>query len=309
MEHIPKNSGNRNEDKMIQIGFDIGGTNIKAGVLDDEFNILAENTKLFPRGENHEVVLETMEEMVFELLSVVKFKYEDISSIGVAVPGTLDTHNEIVLHAYNLGFHHLPLKALLEEKFNGIPVSLANDADAAALGELYKGAFVGCKTAVLFTLGTGVGGGLILGGKLFNGGMGHGVEIGHMRLIYNGPLCTCGNRGCIETVCSAKFFEDQGLIAKEVMEQAKDGDKRSLEIFNEYIGYLSDAIISVSMLLDPEVIALGGGISQAGDFLFDPLRKLVEEKSFFKFPHKTVPTVLGNKAGFIGAALLSRENG
>lgn len=293
---------------MIQIGFDIGGTNIKAGVVDDQSNVLAENTRLFPRGENHEAVLETMEKMVFELLSLVKSKYEEISSIGVAVPGTLDTNNETVLHAYNLGFHNLPLKALLEEKFPGVPVFLANDANAAALGELYKGAFVGCKTAVLFTLGTGVGGGLILGGKLFNGGMGHGIELGHVRLIHDGPLCTCGNRGCLETVCSAKFFENQGLTAKGVIDKAKAGDKPSLEIFNEYLGYLSDAIVSVSMLLDPEVIALGGGISQAGDFLFEPLRKLVEEKSFFKFPHKTVPTELGNKAGLVGAAMLGKEN-
>ncbi len=292
---------------MIQIGFDIGGTNIKAGALDDQYNILAENTRPFPRGENYEVVLETMEEMVSQLLTLAKVKYEEISSIGVAVPGTLDANNEMVIHAYNLGFHNLPLKTLLEEKFTGVPLFLANDANTAALAELYKGAFVGCKTAVLFTLGTGVGGGIILCGKLFNGGMGHGVEIGHMRLIHNGPLCTCGNHGCVETVCSAKFFEGQGLIAKEVMDRAKDGDKPSIEIFNEYLGYLSDAIVSVSMLLDPEVIALGGGISQAGDFLFDPLRKLVEEKSFFKVPHKIVPAKLGNKAGFIGAAMLSRQ--
>lgn len=308
MESIPKNSGNRKEDKMIQIGFDIGGTNIKAGALDEQFNILAENTRLFPRGENYQVVLDTMEEMVCQLLSLTKSKYEEICSIGIAVPGSLDTKNEMVLHAYNLGFHHLPLKALLEEKFTGVPIFLANDANAAALGELYKGAFVGCKTAVLLTLGTGVGGGLILGGKLFNGGMGHGVELGHMRLIYNGPLCTCGNRGCVETLCSAKFFEDQGLTAKEVIDKAKEGDNPSIEIFNEYVGYLSDALISAVMLLDPEVVALGGGISEAGDFLFAPLRKLVEEKSYFKFPHKIVPTVLGNKAGFIGAAILSKEN-
>lgn len=294
---------------MIQIGFDIGGTNIKAGVLDDQYNVLAEDTRPFPRGENYEVVLETMEEMVFQLLTLAKAKYEEISTIGVAVPGTLDANNEIVIHAYNIGFHNLPLKTLLEKKFTGIPLFLANDANTAALGELYNGAFVGCKTAALITLGTGIGGGLILCGKLFNGGMGHGVELGHMRLIHDGPLCTCGNRGCVETVCSAKFFEDQGLTPKGVMDKAKDGDKPSLEIFNEYLGYLSDAIISVLMLLDPEVVALGGGISEAGDFLFDPLRKLVEEKSYFKFPHKIIPTILGNKAGFIGAAMLSRENG
>ena len=292
---------------MIQIGFDIGGTNIKAGLLDGQLNILRENVRPFPRGKNYEAVLEIMENMVLELISLGEHKYHEIGSIGVAVPGTLDEKNEVVLHAYNLGFHNLQLKILLEEKFPGITVFLLNDANAAALAELRKGAFAGCKTAVLFTLGTGIGGGIILDGKLFNGGMGHGVELGHMRLIHDGPLCTCGNFGCIETVCSAKFFENQGLDAKETIDQAKAGNKRSIEVFREYLSYLSDAVVSVAMLLDPEIIALGGGISQAGDFLFDPLRKLVEEKSFYKFPHKIVPTKLGNRAGFIGAAILCKE--
>jgi glucokinase len=307
MEFTLKSFGSRKRKSMIQIGFDIGGTNIKAGAMDDQLNILAENVRPFPRGKNHEVVIDIMKGMVSELLSIAECGYNDISSIGVAVPGTLDTTNEIVIHAYNLGFHNLPLKILLEEKFSDTPVFLMNDANAAALAELRKGTFIGCNTAVLLTLGTGVGGGIILGGKLFNGGLGHGVELGHMRLIHNGPLCSCGNFGCIETVCSAKFFENKGLDVKETIDKAKAGDKQSNEIFTEYLGYLSDAIVSIAMLLDPETVALGGGISEAGDFIFDPLKKLVEAKSFYKFPHNIVPTKLGNKAGFIGAAILGKE--
>lgn len=292
---------------MIQIGFDIGGTNLKAGLVEDDGNILMEAMKPFPRGESHTLVLDIMEEMVEELLLGANRNMGEVRSIGVAVPGSLDTQNEKVIHAHNLGFHDLPLKQLCQERWKDIPVFLANDANAAALGELHKGAFAGCKTAVLFTLGTGVGGGMILGGKLFNGGMGHGVELGHVRLVHNGPLCTCGNHGCIETVCSAMFFERKGLVAKEVIDGAKAGEEEASKLFQEYLGYLSDAIVSIAVLLDPEVIALGGGISQAGDFLFEPLRKLVEEKSFFKFPHKVVPTILGNRAGIVGAAMLCKE--
>lgn len=292
---------------MIQVGFDIGGTNLKAGLVDDEGNILSEVVKPFPRGQSHILVLDIMEEMVEELLLGANRNMGEVRSIGIAVPGSLDTQNEKVIHAHNLGFHDLPLKQLCQERWQDIPVFLANDANAAALGELHKGAFVGCKTAVLFTLGTGVGGGMILGGKLFNGGMGHGVELGHVRLVHNGPLCTCGNHGCIETVCSAMFFESRGFVAKEVIDEAKSGNAEAVKLFQEYLGYLSDAIVSIAVLLDPEVIALGGGISQAGDFLFEPLRKLVEEKSFFKFPHKVVPTILGNRAGIVGAAMLCKE--
>lgn len=292
---------------MLHVGFDIGGTNIKAGLVDDELNILTESNKPFPRGAENKVAIDIMEEMIFDMIKHTGNQIENIVSIGIAVPGSLDPKNEIVINAHNLGFHNLELKKIFEGRFPGIPVFLANDANAAALGELHMGAFKGCKTAVLFTLGTGVGGGIILGGKLFNGGMGHGVELGHVRLVHNGALCTCGNYGCIETVCSAMFFERKGLVAKEVVENAKAGDKEALEIFKEYVDYLSDAVVSIAVLLDPEVIAIGGGISQAGNFLFDSLRKKVTEKSFFKYPHKVVPAQLGNKAGFIGAAMLKKE--
>lgn len=293
---------------MFQIGFDIGGTNIKAGAVDDQLNVLIEISRPFPKGKSYDQVLLLMGEMITDILDGIQAKIQDIAFIGIAVPGSLDSKNEEVINAHNLGFHHVPLKKAMEEMMEGIPVFLANDGNAAALGELHKGSFFGCSTAVLLTLGTGVGGGIILGGKLFNGGLGHGVELGHMRLVHKGELCTCGNAGCIETVCSAAFFQRRQVEAKALFEQAKAGDPKSLEIFDEYVYYLSDALVSIAVLLDPEVIALGGGISQAGEFLFTPLRKAVKEKSFFEFPHKIVSAQLGNRAGFIGAAMLGMEN-
>ena len=250
-------------------------------------------------------------------------------SIGIAIAGSIDAAGTTILNAHNLGFHNVPMRAAMMEQFPNTAVFLANDANAAALAELHAGAFRGCKTAILMTLGTGVGGGVILGGRMFNGGMGHGVEIGHMIIQHGGPVCTCGNKGCIESLCTATWLTSQGrktvvehpismiykeaegnvdnVTAKMVIDCAKEGDNFAKDIFDRYVDHLCTAIISCVTILDPEVIALGGGVSLAGDFLFDPVREQVKKKSFFKVPHKIIPAQLGNNAGIIGAAMLARN--
>lgn len=314
---------------MYQIGFDIGGTNLKVGAVDDNMEISAERNVPFPKGEGYEAIVSLMAEQVKELAGELKIPAAEFGSIGVATAGSIDGDGKIILHAHNLGFHNVPMVKEMQVHFPEIPVCLANDADAAALAELYAGAFKGRKTAVLLTLGTGVGGGVILGGRLFRGGMGHGNELGHMIIQHGGLLCTCGNRGCVETLCTATWLIRQGrktvvespvsliyekaqgnmenVTAKLVIDSAKEGDTIALDIFNTYVDSLSAAITSVNMLLDPEVVALGGGVSLAGEFLFDPLKKLVKKKSFYKFDHEVVPAQLGNKAGIIGAALLAKH--
>lgn len=310
---------------MIYAGIDVGGTNIKAALVSGDAQILEKRIIPFPGG-GYKNVAGIVEDLIRRMLSQGGYTPEDAASIGLAVPGSIDPGGSRVIHAYNLDFHDAPLKREMERRFSGIPVALGNDADAAALAELYRGALRGCRTGVLLTLGTGVGGGVILNGRLFKGGMGHGVELGHMCLIHGGPVCTCGNRGCMETVCTASWLAEQGrraarkdrggLIAqragnnlervngKTVFDCAKAGDKAALAIVSRYIDYLSSAISSVAVLLDPEVVALGGGVSLAGEFLFAPLRKQVKEKSFFKFNHKIVAAEMGNDAGVVGAAML-----
>ena len=183
-----------------------------------------------------------------------------------------------------------------------------------------------CKTAVLLTLGTGVGGGVILNGKMFSGGCGRGIELGHMQIVSGGELCTCGVRGCIEAYCSATALirdavraieadpacmlaEKCGgdltqVNAKFVIDCAREGDSAAKAVFDSYVDHLAAACVSVVHLLDPEVIAIGGGVSHAGDFLFEPLRAKVMEKCFFSSHGDIVPAVLGNNAGMIGAAML-----
>lgn len=311
-----------------QIGIDIGGTFIKIGLLDEDSNIAARNKIPFPHTTPEDMV-EKLSAAIEDLLKTNGISHGDVESLGIVVPGSIDPTGAIVLDAFNLDFHDVPLKALMQAQFPDIPVLVANDANGAALAELYKGAFVGCKTAVLFTLGTGLGGGIILNGHMFNGGRGGGVEIGHAILVDDGDTCTCGNRGCIEVYCSATGLANEGrkaikkysdsklhtlsggdeekIDALLVTNCAKAGDPAAVEAFNIYVGHLSSACASLYNTLDPEVFAIGGGLSGAGDFLFKPLREQVSKKCFFKTLGDLVPAVMGNDAGMVGAALLHRD--
>ena len=314
---------------MYQIGVDIGGTNIKIGLVDDALEIVERRSIRFPH-DGPRSVADKLAEAIREVLTAAQVPETVLQSIGIVVPGSIDPTGEIVINAYNLGFHDVPFKKLMEAHFPNVPVLMANDANGAALAELYKGAFAGCRTAVLFTLGTGLGGGIILNGKMFNGGMNHGVELGHAYLVDEGEACTCGNRGCVESYCAASALARDGaramqddpsgmmmektggnaalVDAKLVVDCAKAGDVTAKRVFDVYVGRLSSACASIFNTLDPEVLAIGGGLCGAGEFLFAPLRKLVDEKCFYKKNHgPVVPAVMGNDAGIVGAAMLRRD--
>lgn len=313
---------------MYQIGVDIGGTNIKVGLVNETMELVQTCSVRFPHDGARSVV-KTIEEAVDFLLRQQAIARKDVESVGIVVPGSIDQKGERVIDAYNLGFHDVPLKALAQEAFGEIPVYLANDANGAALAELYAGAFRGCKTAVLFTLGTGLGGGIILGGHMFNGGMNQGVELGHMYLVNGGEPCTCGNDGCMEAYCAASALARDGqqameqhpesliaaraggspenVDAKLVIDCAKEDDETAKAVFDQYIDSLSSACASIYNLLDPEVIAIGGGVCGAGEFLFVPLREKTTGKCFYKTHGKLVPAELGNDAGMIGAAMLHKD--
>lgn len=313
--------------KSYRIGIDIGGTNIKVGIVDADLNIIRRGSFPFPHVQGEEVARQIA---VFsdKLLVEAGLDRNALRSVGVVIPGSIDPTASIVLNAYNLGFHNVPFRAQLQEQFgDDIPVFLANDADGAALAELGRGAFVGCETAVLFTLGTGVGGGLILGGKMFTGGKRQGIELGHTCLVNGGEACTCGNSGCIEAYCSATALARDGIRAmqaapesllakrsqgnadvidaKFVIDCAKENDPAASAVFDRFIDHLGSACISMIHLLDPQVIAIGGGVCHAGEFLFAPLRENVAKKCFFSDFAKIVPAVMGNDAGLVGAAMLS----
>ena len=314
---------------MYQIGIDIGGTNVKIGLLDEALELTAETSVPFPHTTAADLA-KKIRAAVLALLEEKNAALCDVGSLGAVVPGSIDASGETVLDAHNLDFHNVPLRKLLQEQFPGIPVYIANDANGAALAELYKGAFTGCKTGVLLTLGTGLGGGIILNGKMFNGGMNHGVELGHAYLVDGGEPCTCGNYGCVERYCSAtaiirmarelcavhpeseivKVCEGDlnRVNAKVVFDAAKNGDEIALKVFHRYVKYLGQLVASLVNCIDPEVIVLGGGVSKAGDFLLDAVR--AEARRYVLY--KTLPSArielakLGPDAGIIGAAMLGK---
>ena len=313
---------------MYQIGVDIGGTNIKIGLIDEDLRIVRRVSVPFPHVDG-EGVAKLIADQVRVLLTEQGCTEADLNWVGVVVPGSIDPTASIVLNAYNLGFHDVPFKAQLQAQFEHTTVYLANDADGAALAELGCGAFSGTQTAVLLTLGTGVGGGVILGGKMFSGGKRQGIELGHMPLVAGGEHCTCGLNGCIEAYCSATALVRDGvramqahpesalavksggdaskIDAKFIIDLAKEGDETAKAVFDTYVDHLGSACISTIHLLDPEVIAIGGGVCGAGEFLFEPLRKNVAEKCYFSDFGDIVPAMMGNDAGMIGAAMLGRN--
>jgi glucokinase len=291
--------------QKLQLGFDIGGTNIKAGIINDNMEILAKRSVPFPHVGGYKKVVDILEDLTYDMKNELEGFIGQFRSIGIAVAGDIDPTGAIVIDAHNLGFHNVPLKQEMQDRFPEIPVLIGNDGNIMALAELYAGALKGCHTGVLITLGAGVGGGIILNGKMFNGGLEHGVELGHMIMMHGGETCTCGNKGCVESVCTATWLIAQGkavlaeekdsliclkakndpekITAKTVIDSAKEGDSAAKEIVDKYVDYLSSAIITIIAVLDPQIIAIGGGVSLAGDFLLDPIKKIVAEKSFFKY--------------------------
>lgn len=293
----------------MRFGFDIGGTNIAAGIIDESNRLIAKDSVRFPRGEGNDAVVAACTEVYRRILDRASVSEQEIIGVGVAVPGSVSRRDGVVIDAHNLGFHHTPLAAMLSGVLNK-PTVLINDADAATLAEYRVGALKGTKTAMLITIGTGIGGGLILNGDLFCGGRNNGTEPGHMVLRNGGRHCTCGISGCAETYCSATRLGKDGAVfgkstARDVIEAAKQGDEQALALFSEYIDDFGSYIASIVNLLDPERIAIGGGVSGAGSFLLDPLRADVEKKCFFETCPEIVIASAGNDAGIIGAGLIA----
>ncbi|HPF53043.1 MAG TPA: ROK family protein [Eubacteriales bacterium] len=297
---------------MYRIGVDIGGTNVAAGIVAEDFSIPCVMSVPFPKGQPSESIVGIIVSLVDALCGRAGIAPNELESVGIAVPGGIDQSGQVVIAAYNLDYFNFPLRMLLQNVLP-VPVRLGNDANAAALAELCCGSLMGCTTAVLITLGTGVGGGLILGGKMFNGGRNMGVELGHMYLKAGGLHCTCGHDGCMECYCSATRLANQGKPyglndAKAVIDAAKGGDVRACAIFCEYVDDLGSAITSIVNLIDPERVAIGGGVVGAGEFLLEPLRENVRSKVFFGLSPDIVAAVMGNNAGIVGAAMLYRND-
>ncbi len=318
---------------MIQckfIGIDLGGTNIRAGIVTGDGEILHQTSMKTQASRSSDEVIADIIGLVKKVLVEHGTDIKEIKSIGLGSPGAIDHDNGVVIFAGNLNWEKIPLKKKMEEAF-GIPAFVSNDANIAAFAEYLFGAGQNRKSLYLVTLGTGVGGGYVLDGKIQAGYHGVGAEIGHMILVPNGKLCTCGNRGCLERYASASAIIDMGkeamekepngeiakkagndpenLSGKLIIDLAKEGDETALRVFGDYARYLAYTTINIINVVDPEVIIFGGGVSKAGDFLLDAIKKEVKPRIFFKqAPYsEIVLSQMGDEAGIIGAAFLGEQ--
>ena len=308
---------------MYRIGIDLGGTNIAVGVVDDHHRIVAEAG--LPAGAHRpaEQVVADMCRAVELALDKAGLTPADCASIGVGTPGTCDPERGVVVCAYNLNWFDVPVCRMLTEHF-GLPARLSNDANCAALAETVAGAAVGCRNMMLITLGTGVGVGIIVDGKLFSGMGGAGGEPGHSLLVLDGEPCTCGRRGCWEVYASATALIRQGreaaaahpesllnrytaLTGRDVFDAADAGDAAAQAVLEQYYVYVAAGVTNLVNILSPEMVLIGGGISRQGERLLAPIRRYVAANCFGgeERPQPVIQAAkLGNEAGIIGAAAL-----
>lgn len=302
---------------MLSIGFDIGGTTIKAGAVNEDYEIVKKTVRPTPFG-SAEALVAVMRDMADELVG----KEAVCSTVGVTVPGSIGSEGNII-DAWNIGLHDVPLRSMAAKSIPAKRVIVKNDADAAAYAELRFGALKGVENGLMLTLGTGVGGSIIIGGELFRGGQGRGTELGHAIMARGGLKCGCGHNGCIETLCSATALKRLAQSAAEngrglIAEMAKKGaevdaklaidcamaqDETAISLLEEYTDALADAIASFVNVLDPEVIVLGGGVSGAGDFLLDMLRAKIPPRTFFGSCGRLAAASAGNDAGLLGSLI------
>jgi glucokinase len=317
------------------LGLDVGGTNLVAGVVDNTCKIIAKESVPANAGRSVEEITFDMAEVSKKAVRKAGLRLADISSWGIGMPSYINPKTNLLVHANNFGWKNVPVYEHLE-KHIPLPVYIENDANCAAYGEVLAGAASNYTDAVMLTLGTGVGGGIVINKKIYAGFDKMGAELGHTKLVYNGITCTCGQRGCLESYCSSTALircareavdtapsslimemceHDKSRINGEIIfECAKKGDTLAVGLIDEYIGYLAAGISSFITIFRPEVIILGGGMAHAGNFLLESLNERLYTCTFaaeeIGIP-KVIKAKLGNDAGLIGAAFLEKsiENG
>ena len=313
---------------MYKLGIDLGGTNIVAGVVDENFNIVATAKRKTNCPRPADEILDDMAAVALEAVEAAGLKKEDIEAAGVGSPGAIDPVNGVVCFSNNLEFYNVPMAEMLKVR-TGFDFYLENDANAAAYGEYVAGAGKGTNNFMMITLGTGVGGGIIIDGKLYSGSNYAGAELGHVVISMDGEMCSCGRQGCWEAYASAtalirqtkqamiKYPESimwklcgndinavNGLTAFEAMRQ---GDSAGKAVVDKYIYYIAVGIANNINIFQPDVICIGGGVSKEGDNLIIPIKEFVNGDNFARNIDKKAEiktATLGNDAGIIGAAYL-----
>lgn len=319
------------EANHMYIGIDLGGTNIAGGLVDDSGTLLFNYSMPTEAAKGYQHVLEGIANVMATLKQEATNRQGVILGVGIGVPGLADDFSGVVYECVNLLWKSpVTLRADLKE-LTGYDVHIGNDASVAAVAEFRVGALRQVRNGVLVTLGTGVGGGLIVNGQPFSGSHGVGSEIGHMVVAPGEYRCNCGRMGCLETYASAtaliklsqmalqsgevseyfieKGIESERIEAKDVIEGAKANDPFCLRIFNTMVTHLTIGLINLVTVIDPEIVVLGGGVSKAGHFLIEALEIALEKERIFRAAPKFEIKIAeaGNDAGIIGAAMLCKN--
>ena len=310
------------------LGIDFGGTTIKTAIVTDEGKIISRG--FLPTGmpAAPETLLKTTVEASMNQLRSAGLNLKDLAGAGIGMPGTVNQETDCVEYANNLGMTNFPFIRRLREEL-GIPVTGGNDADLAALGEYMAGAGKGAGSLMLVTLGTGVGGGIIVNGKIWSGCNFAASEFGHMVIEAGGRPCTCGRRGCFEAYASATaltsqaakkavqcpdsligrvYAENHHVSGKDILKALKENDAAAKEVFDEYVYYLGMGLTNLINIFQPDRLLIGGGISNFGDLLLEPVRKHIETYRYSRYSAKNTEVgmaSLKNDAGLIGAAALT----
>lgn len=316
---------------MYTIGIDLGGTNIVASVVDDDYNIIGTSKTPTNSPRSADEIFDDIADVCEEAVKTAGLTMEDIDSVGMGTPGTVN-QDGIIEFANNLAFNNVPARTMLAKRINKPEekVFIENDANCAALGEAYAGCGNGAKDFVAVTLGTGVGSGVIIGSKIVNGVNYAGGECGHMVIVVDGEQCSCGRKGCWEAYASAtalirqtkkameeypdslmhKLAKEEGKVSgRTAFDAMRLGDIAGIKVVDDYIKYVACGLINIVNALQPEIICIGGGICNEGETLMKPLRRFVQSERYSihsKIQTKIVKAELGNDAGVIGAALLGK---
>ncbi|MFD4859198.1 ROK family protein [Streptomyces atratus] len=296
------------------IALDVGGTGMKAALVGADGTLLHEARRATGRERGPDAVVESILTFAADLRAYGEEHLgESAVAAGVAVPGIVDAENGIAVYASNLGWRDVPMRELLGKRLGGVPVALGHDVRTGGLAEGRIGAGKGADRFLFVPLGTGIAGAIGIAGTIESGAHGYAGEIGHIVVRPDGPDCGCGQRGCLETLASASAVTrawaaasgDPTADAADCAKAVESGDPAAVEVWRNAVDALAAGLVTALTLLDPSTLIIGGGLAEAGETLFTPLRAAVEERvTFQKLPH-IVPAALGDTAGCLGAGLLA----
>ena len=309
------------------VGVDLGGTNVVVAVIDENGKILNKSSCKTNLPKKPEILVSDIANLIDLVLKGANLSINDIENVGIGVPGIVDTQEGVIVYSCNFNYSNVKFAEMLESKI-GKKIYIENDANAAALGEFVCGAGVGSETMIVLTLGTGIGGGIILNKQLYRGFNYMGAELGHIVIKQNGRRCNCGRNGCFEAYASATglaktaaevvdkcpdsklwsvYKKYNKISGKALFDAVVDGDPAAMEAWNIFISNLATGVVNIVNIFQPQILCIGGGVSQAGDLLIEPLKEIFDREDYSRNSKnrcKIVSAKLKNDAGLIGAAML-----